>query len=46
VPARSWGSIAICEWARQLATDPRFDAGVEHLHDVHRILDAIYGRSE
>jgi predicted dehydrogenase len=45
VPARSWGSVTICEWARQLATDPRFDPEVEHLLEVHRILDAIYGRS-
>jgi len=45
VPARSWGSVTICEWARQLAHDPRFDPDIEHLLEVHRILDAIYGRS-
>lgn len=44
VPARSWGSVTICEWARQLATQPRFDAEAEHLLEVHRILDAIYDR--
>jgi predicted dehydrogenase len=44
VPARSWGSVTICEWARQLASAPRFDPDVEHLLEVHRILDTIYGR--
>jgi predicted dehydrogenase len=45
VPARTWGSVTICEWARQLASEPRFDPEIGHLLEVHRVLDAIYGRS-
>jgi predicted dehydrogenase len=45
VPSRSWGGVTICEWARQLASTPRFDPDVEHLLEVHRIVDTIYGRS-
>jgi predicted dehydrogenase len=44
VPSSSWGGIKICEWARQLAAEPRFDADAEQLLEVHRVLDAIYGR--
>jgi len=44
VPSRSWGSVTICDWARQLAAAPRFDPEIEHLLEVHRVLDAIYGR--
>ncbi len=44
VPADTWGGIAICDWARQLAHSAAFDASAEHLPEVHRLLDAIYGR--
>jgi predicted dehydrogenase len=44
VPSRAWGSATICDWTRQLGTTRRFDPQIEHLLEVHRILDAIYGR--
>lgn len=45
VPTRAWGDVAICEWARRLASSPRFDPDAEHLLAVHRTLDVIYGRN-
>jgi predicted dehydrogenase len=43
-PPDDWGGRAICQWARQLASDPAFDPCVERLLDVSRVIDAIYGR--
>ena len=44
VPANSWGAVPICEWARQLAEGAHFRREAEQLTEVHRVLDAIYGR--
>jgi predicted dehydrogenase len=43
-PSRDWGGTAICNWAKQLASSPRFDSRAESVAAVHRILDEIYGR--
>jgi predicted dehydrogenase len=40
----AWGGLAICDWAQRLVRDRRFDIEAEQLMEVHRILDAIYGR--
>ena len=42
-PPDAWGGRAIVDWADQLAVSPRFDSEIEHLVDVARVLDAIYG---
>jgi predicted dehydrogenase len=39
-----WGGVAICDWACQLRSDPGFDTAIEQVAEVHRVLDAIYGR--
>lgn len=44
VPANTWGAVPICEWARQLAQGAHFRREAEQLTEVHRVLDAIYGR--
>jgi predicted dehydrogenase len=41
-PPEDWGGRAAADWARRLAGGSRFDPAVERLHDVARILDAIY----
>lgn len=43
-PPDAWGGRAAVAWARQLARDRRFDPAIAQLLDVHRVLDAIYGR--
>lgn len=43
-PSREWGGGAITAWAQRLAADPRFDPDAESLIEVHRAIDAIYGR--
>jgi predicted dehydrogenase len=44
VPSQGWGGATICDWARRLAMHPGFDPEAEHLLEVHRVLDEIYGR--
>jgi predicted dehydrogenase len=44
IPPDDWGGRAAVDWARRLANGERFDAGSEHLADVARVLDGIYGR--
>jgi predicted dehydrogenase len=39
-----WGGRAAADWARRLAAGERFDADANHLVDVARVLDRIYGR--
>jgi predicted dehydrogenase len=43
-PPDDWGGRAIVTWARQLARDRAFDAGIEPAVQVAAALDAIYGR--
>ena len=43
-PPDDWGRRAVVEWARRLAANPGFDSGIEHVVDVARVLDQIYGR--
>jgi predicted dehydrogenase len=43
-PRPDWGAVAICNWVRQLREAPAFDPAAERLEEVHRILDAMYGR--
>lgn len=40
------GGRAIVTWAAQLAESRAFDPDVEHVVEVARVLDAIYGRTE
>ena len=41
-PPDDWFGRAAVEWARTLAQENSYDARVEQLVDVHRVLDAIY----
>ena len=43
-PPDAWGGRAVVAWARRLARDRAFDPEIEHLGEVARVLDAIYGR--
>jgi predicted dehydrogenase len=43
-PPDAWGGRAAVAWARQLASDGRFDSEIEHAVDVAAVLDAVYGR--
>ena len=43
-PPDAWGGRAAVRWAGELASGSGFDAGVERVVDVARVLDAIYGR--
>ena len=43
-PPDEWGGRALRAWAERLASDRSFDAHVEHVVRVARVLDAIYGR--
>ena len=43
-PPDAWGGRAAVDWARRLAAGARFDPDAEHLIDVARVLDRIYGR--
>ena len=40
-PPDDWGGRAILAWARQLATAPEFDPGIEHLITVAEVLDTV-----
>jgi len=42
-PPDDWGGRAAVAWARRVADDPRFDAGVERVVEVATVVDAIYG---
>jgi predicted dehydrogenase len=44
-PPDDWGGRAIRDWARRLANGETFDPEAEHVVDVARVVDAIYGRS-
>jgi predicted dehydrogenase len=39
-----WGGRAAADWAARLAAGERFDPAADHLIDVARVLDRIYGR--
>ena len=43
-PPDAWGGRAAVRWSGELASGSGFDAGVERVVDVARVLDAIYGR--
>jgi predicted dehydrogenase len=43
-PPDDWGGRAAVAWARQLARDARYDAGMDTAVQVAAALDAIYGR--
>jgi len=43
-PPDEWGGRAAADWASRLAAEGRFDPAAEHLVDVARVLDRIYGR--
>jgi predicted dehydrogenase len=42
--SREWGGGAILGWTRQVAARSGYHPDAERIEDVHRILDAIYGR--
>jgi predicted dehydrogenase len=43
-PPDAWGGRAAVVWARQLACGQRFDREIEHVAEVARVIDRIYGR--
>jgi predicted dehydrogenase len=43
-PPDAWGGRRLVQWAHRLSQDPGFDPRAEHLLDVARTVDAIYGR--
>jgi predicted dehydrogenase len=43
-PPDEWGGRAAAAWARRLAEGGTYDADVERIVDVARVLDRIYGR--
>lgn len=43
-PPDEWGGRAAADWAARLAAGERFDPAADHLVDVARVLDRIYGR--
>jgi predicted dehydrogenase len=43
-PPDAWGGRAAADWATRLAAGERFDPAAEHLVEVARVLDRIYGR--
>lgn len=43
-PPESWGGRAAAQWAKALALGHGFEPDSEHLVDVARVLDRIYGR--
>lgn len=43
-PPDAWGGRTLVQWAQRLSQDLRFDPRAEHLLDVARTVDAIYGR--
>jgi predicted dehydrogenase len=46
VPPDAWGGRAVNEWAHKLAVGCKFDPEIEHLLEVSRTLDRIYGREK
>ncbi len=42
--SRDWGGGPILHWTRGVAARSGFDSRAERIEDVHRLLDAIYGR--
>jgi predicted dehydrogenase len=42
-PPDAWGGRCATAWARALGQDPRYDAEIESVRAVARILDRIYG---
>jgi predicted dehydrogenase len=42
-PPDDWGGRAIRDWARRLGTGARFDPEIEHVVEVARTIDRIYG---
>jgi predicted dehydrogenase len=44
-PPDDWGGRAIRDWARRLGTGERYDPEIEHVVEVARTIDRIYGRS-
>jgi len=44
-PPDEWGGRALIAWAAQLGMSPRFDAEIEQLVAVARLIDRIYGRT-
>jgi predicted dehydrogenase len=43
-PPDAWSGRAAADWAMRLAARERYDAGIEKMADVARVLDQIYGR--
>lgn len=43
--AGGWGGRAAADWARRLSQGAGYDPAIEHLLEVARVLDAIYGRN-
>jgi predicted dehydrogenase len=43
-PSDDWGGRALIEWATQVAADPSYQPGIEHLVPVAQLIDRIYGR--
>jgi predicted dehydrogenase len=43
-PPDAWGGRTLLQWAHRLSQDPGFDPNADHLLDVARTVDAIYGR--
>lgn len=41
-PPDAWGGRAACEWARRLATRPRFDPAAREYEAVAEVIDRIY----
>jgi predicted dehydrogenase len=44
-PPDDWGGRAIRAWAARLAAGERYDSEIEHVVDVARTIDRIYGRT-
>jgi predicted dehydrogenase len=40
-PPDDWGGHTVRDWAERLSRDPSFDASVEDVVEVHRVLDRI-----
>jgi predicted dehydrogenase len=43
-PPDEWGGRAAVRWAEQLAGGGKYDSAIEHIVEVARLLDRIYGR--
>lgn len=43
-PPDAWGGRALVDWSRRLAEGGRYDPAADHLLDVARLVDAVYGR--